>query len=168
MNKSLRYIIIYVFLVVLQLGIFNNVIIERGVIVFIYALFFIILPVRTPSWLMLILAFVTGLFYDSVFNTGGVHAFSTVFIAYFRSRILRIFANNFDIENAYRPGIKSMGVFNFLKFSFILLFIHNLLIYFLEVFHFNNFFSNFLIVIINTLLTLVVCVLLDLLFKKES
>jgi len=117
---------------------------------------------------VLIIAFITGLAIDSVFNTGGIHAFSSVMVAYLRPFILRFISNPYDLEQTVRPGIKSIGFNNFVKYAAILLLVHNLAIVYLEVFSFSSFFLNFVIALINTALTLLVCLLLEGLFRKEN
>ncbi len=168
MNKVPRYLLIVLMLMALQLSVFNHIYIGYGIVMFVYVLFILILPIQIPGWLILLTGFFTGIAVDSVFNTGGIHAFSTVFIAYLRPKVLKYFERSIDFELAYRPGIQSMGFMNFLRYTIIIVFFHNLLIFYLEVFHFRSFFSNFFIVIVNTLLTSLICIMFEALFKKEK
>jgi hypothetical protein len=55
-----------------------------------------------------------------------------------------------------------------LKFSTIIIFIHNFILYFIDLFHFNSFFFHLFIVIINSLLTILFCTLFKVLLKKEK
>lgn len=168
MNKIPGYTLILFLLLALQFAIFNHIYIGYGITMYVYILFFLILPLRTSGWLMLLLGFITGLAVDSVFNTGGIHAFSTVFICYFRPYVLRFFERSIDLELAFRPGIQAMGFMNFLRYTVFIVFIHNLFIFFLEVFHFGNFFFNLFLIIVNTLLTSFICIIFEALFKKEK
>lgn len=168
MNNTFRYIIVALFLLLFQIAVLNNIFIANGITIFAYILLIIILPFKISRQLLLIIAFVMGFFVDAVFNTGGIHAFVTVFVAFIRPVILRSFENSYDTELSFRPGMKSMGLLNFSKFTIVMVFIHHLLIHFIEIFHFNSFFSNLLIVIINTILTSLVCIIFEALFKKEK
>jgi hypothetical protein len=167
MNKIIRYAFVLFLLLVFQFAVFNHIVIGQGVTIFIYLFFFLILPLRTPGWALLMTAFLTGLAVDSVFNTGGIHAFATVFIAFMRPIILNRIEFVMDRDLVYRPGIRSMGWLNFLKYTFIISFIHQFTLFYLEVFHFRYFFYHLLIVLLNTLLTTVICLLIEVLFKAE-
>lgn len=167
MNNGLKYFLILILLLVLQLAIFNNISMGHGITVFIYIMFFLILPFRVPVWGILLLGFACGLMLDSIFNTGGIHAFSCVFIAYMRPKVLRIFEHSYDQETAFRPGIQSLGLSNFIKYTLGIVFIHNFVILFIEVFTLSLFFKNLFIVIVNTILTTFFCVVFEALLKKE-
>jgi len=167
MNKIVRYALVLFLLLVFQFAVFNHIVVEQGITIFIYLFFFLILPLRTPGWAVLLLGFSTGLAVDSVFNTGGIHAFATVLIAFLRPYILNKNEFVMDRELVYRPGIRSMGGVSFLKYSFTMAFIHHFILFYLEVFHFRSFFLHLLIVLINTLLTSIICMLIEVLFKSE-
>jgi hypothetical protein len=168
MNRVPLFSLILLLLLALQFAVFNHIYIGYGFTIYVYVLFFLILPFRMPGWLFLLLACIVGLGVDSVFNTGGIHAFSSVFVAFARPRILKSFEQSYDKELAFRPGIQTMGFLNFLKYSLVIVFIHNFLIFYLEVFHLRGFFYHLFIVIVNTVLTTFVCLLLEALFKKEK
>jgi rod shape-determining protein MreD len=168
MNNIPKYSVALLLLLALQFALFNNIVIGMGIIVFVYIYFILILPIKTPGWAMLLIGFITGLAVDSVFNTGGIHAFATVFISFLRMSVLKTVIQTFDFEAISKPGIQSMGFMNFSKYALSMAFVHNLLIYFIELFHFKMFFHSILVVIINTLITAFICILLDAVFKKEK
>jgi len=168
MNNIVRYFIILSLLLLFQFAVLNNIAIGNGITIFVYILFFIILPFRISGPLTLLMGFWVGISVDSVFNTGGIHAFSTVLIVFLRPMILRYFNNSFDIDLSFRPGIQSMGLTNFAKYVFTIVFLHHFLVYFIELFHFRSLLSHLFIVIVNSLLTTIVCILLEALFKREK
>ncbi len=168
MNNILKYSLVLFLLLLVQTTLFNHIIIGHGIIIFVYVLIILILPLKTPGWALLLISFLTGLAMDSIFNSGGIHAFSTVLTAFVRPLFLKILTNPYDLELAFSPGIRSLGFLNFLKYSSILIFIHNFSVAFLEVFNFSNFFFNLLIVLINSTLTLLICLMLEALFRKEK
>jgi rod shape-determining protein MreD len=168
MNNIVKYALILLLLLFMQIAFFNHIIIGYGIIVFVYILFILVLPVKTPGWTILLIAFFSGLAIDSVFNSGGIHSFSTVLVAFLRPLILRFVSNPYDLELAFRPGMKSLGFLNFVKYSVILVFVHNFMVLYLEAFSFSGFLLNFLIVLINTALTVLVCLLLEAMFRKEK
>lgn len=168
MNNYLKQILIFLLLVVLQTALFDNIVINMGISIYVYVMFILILPFKTPGWAMLLLGLTLGLLMDSFYNTGGIHGAATVFVAYARNTVIKIFQNAYDNEYAIRPGIKSLGFLKFARFVFILVLLHNLVVYFLELFHFKALFSNLLIALINTVLTTFIILAIESLVKKEK
>lgn len=78
MNSFLRYTGAFVLLVALQLLIFNNIEFSGYVNPYVYVMFILILPVSIPSWILLLLGFLTGFVIDVFSGTMGVHTFATV------------------------------------------------------------------------------------------
>ncbi len=168
MSNLIRYGLVPVLLLILQFSVFNNISFGYGITVFVYVLFFLVLPLRLPGWALLLIGFATGLIVDSVFNTGGVHAFASVFTMFMRPNILKTFEQSFDYDTTFRPGTQSMGFTNFIKYTISMTFIHNFVLFYLEVLTLKSFFFHLLIVIANTLLTTLFCVVFEALFKKEK
>ncbi len=54
----------FVFVIFIQIALINNIQVNSYLNAYIYVLFILLLPFETPKWLMLILAFFTGLTMD--------------------------------------------------------------------------------------------------------
>ncbi len=93
MLTVLQNILSFVLLVLFQVLALNNIQFLGFINPYIYILFIIALPVKTPRWLSLILAFILGLTLDIFSNTLGMHAFATVLIAFLRNGIINLFQN---------------------------------------------------------------------------
>jgi len=63
-NSVIRYTVIFILLVLLQILLFNNIQFSGYVNPYVYIMFILLLPVEIPSWLLLILAFFTGMTID--------------------------------------------------------------------------------------------------------
>jgi rod shape-determining protein MreD len=67
-NSILRFGLIFILLILLQVLLLNNIQFSGYVNPYVYIMFILLLPIEIPSWLLLLLSFVTGLIID--FFTG--------------------------------------------------------------------------------------------------
>ena len=74
MPVVLKNIFRFIILVLVQVLVLNNIQFLGYINPYIYILFILSLPVRTPRWASLLLAFVLGLTIDIFANTPGMHA----------------------------------------------------------------------------------------------
>ena len=131
-------------------------------------MFIIIIPARMNRNLVMFLAFLSGLIIDGFYNTGGIHAASSVFVAFLRPKFLTILESRFDNETIEMPTAKYVGVKFFIYYAGTIVLIHNILIYSLELFHLKSFIYNFWLVIANSAISLLLILLIDYLFRKEK
>ncbi|MFZ5940417.1 MAG: rod shape-determining protein MreD [Bacteroidota bacterium] len=118
-----------------------------------YTLFILLLPFETPGWLLLLSAFLLGTSMDVVNNTPGMHTMASLLMAFVRPYLLNLSAPREGYDTETYPRIYFMGFSWFLKYTLVLVFIHHLLLFYLEAFTFTNFFFTFLRVILSTALT---------------
>jgi len=157
MLTVIQNIVSFLLLVLAQVLILNNIQFLGFVNPYIYILFIISLPVRLPRWLTLILGFAIGLLIDTFSNTLGMHAFSSVLIAYARSFIIKLFTS-IDEGNNPTPSFHSFGVGAYIKYVFVMVFLHHASLFFLEAFSLGHFwlilFKTFLSSVITILIIL--------------
>lgn len=101
----LKYALIFVVSVMLQVLVFNNILIAKMISPFFYILFILLLPFETPRSAMLVLAFVLGLSIDAFNNTLGVHAAASVLVAYLRPSLLSLISSRETLESTVEPKI---------------------------------------------------------------
>ncbi len=154
-----RNILRLLFLVFFQVAILNKV--ELGGIVnpYLYVLFILLLPFETPKWLLLIAAFVCGLMIDMFSETAGLHASACVLMAFCRPGILKVISSKQDYEAGMRPIIQDLGFKWFFSYSLVLVGIHHLLLFYLEVFSFHEFFQTFFRMLLSIICTLSLIIL---------
>jgi rod shape-determining protein MreD len=157
----------FVFIILLQVLILNNIEFSGFINPYLYILFILLLPFETPKWILLLVSFILGLTIDIFSNTLGLHAFATVAIAYIRPYVLKIFAPREGYEAGMRPGLSSFGWEWTLKYFFIIVFIHHFILFFTETFKFQMFFPTLLRVILSTLFTVILIILSQLLTQKR-
>ena len=161
MNSVLRYTGAFFILIVLQLLIFNNIEFSGYVNPYIYVMFILILPVAIPSWILLILAFLTGLVIDLFSGTIGVHAFATVMAGYARPWVLSLNITAEASEPETSPSSYRNGLRWFLIYVGTVVMIHHMALFFVEIFSFRNFFLTLLRVLLSTAATTFFIVLFD-------
>ncbi|MBE0679045.1 MAG: rod shape-determining protein MreD [Bacteroidales bacterium] len=161
MNSVLRYTGTFLILIVLQVLIFNNIEFSGYVNPYIYVMFILILPVAIPSWILLVLAFLTGLVIDLFSGTIGVHAFATVMAGYARPWVLSLNITAEASEPETSPSSYRNGLRWFLIYVVTVVMIHHLALFFIEIFSFRNFFLTLLRVLLSTAATTFFIVLFD-------
>ena len=149
-NLIPRNILRFIILVLFQVLVLNNIQFSGYVNPFMYVLFILLLPFETPRWLLLVSGFLLGLSIDVFSGTIGMHAAATVLMAYMRPYVLSLIAPRDGYESGTYPRLYYFGFTWFLNYTIILVFIHHLVLFYLEVFRLTEFFSTFLRVILSS------------------
>lgn len=160
MIKALpRNIGIFLILVLIQILVFDNIQISGFIVPYVYVLLILLLPFDTPGWLLLIVGFVLGFTIDVFADTLGMHTIATTLMAFARPFVLDVIAPREGYEAGTKPRVAYYGLSWFFKYSGILIFIHNFVLFYIEIFRFGGFFSTLLRVILSTIITLLVIIL---------
>jgi rod shape-determining protein MreD len=152
----------------LQVLLLNNIQFSGYINPFLYVMFILMLPIETPTWLVISLGFVCGISMDAFSDTAGLHAAATTAMAYVRSYILKLFAPRDGYEFGMKPTLYSLGTTWFAYYSGILVVSHHLVLFTLETFRFNE--IGFIIAktLISSFFTIAVIFVAQLLiFKNE-
>ena len=153
-----RNILRFVMLVLVQVLIFNNIEIGGYITPYIYIMVIILLPFETPVSVSLILGFFLGLSIDIFTDTIGMHTASTVFIAFIRPYILSSFAPRDGYEPGTFPRVYYYGLPWFIKYAALIVLAHHLMLFYIEMFRFQDFFATLLRVILSSLFSIVLIV----------
>ena len=162
----IKYSVMFFILVLIQVLLLNQVQFNGYVNPCLYILFIMLLPLNTPKYAVLLLAFILGLTIDIFQNSFGIHAFSTVFIAYLRPVVIRIISTREEDRSDY-PGLKQNKLRWFLYYTTIMVFLHHLLLFYLEIFSFTHFIQTFYRVIVSAVFSIFVIVLSQFLIFRE-
>ncbi len=135
----IRYPLLFVWLVLLQVLILNNVQFSGYINPYLYLLFILVLPLETPNWALLLIACILGLSIDAFTSTLGMHTSASIFLAFCRPFVLRFLAPRDGYENKGKPGINEFGFKWFLAYSSILVLLHHFFLFSVEVFSFQHF-----------------------------
>ncbi len=158
-NSLLRYTFAFILIVLTQVLILDNIQFSPYAIPFLYILFLLILPFETPGWLLLVLGFLLGLTIDLFEHTYGIHTAATLFAAWLRPGVLKLFSPRDGYMSNTQPGISDYGLAWFLKYAITLIFAHHFFLFYFEVFSFHHFFATLWRVLVSSTFTLLLVVL---------
>ncbi len=157
-RELIRYIIMFIVLVLTQVLFLNQVQMSGFANPYIYILFIMLLPVNAPRYVLLLGAFFIGLSIDIFSNTLGVHAFASVFIAFLRPLIVRAITNREEDMEDY-PGLAQNGLGWFVYYTAIMVFLHHVALFFIEVFTFTDILGTLYRIVLSSLFSIFVIVL---------
>lgn len=158
----------FVFLVLLQVLILNNIQLGGYINPYLYVLFILSLPFDTPVALVMVLSFALGLSVDMFMNTAGMHAAACVLMGYLRSYVLKLIAPREGYEFSVEPNLQNLGPKWYLSYTAILVSFHHLVLFYIEVFRFSEFFSTLFRVILSTIFTLLLVFGIQFLLYKNK
>ena len=157
---------LFVLLLLLQVLIFNNIAYWGYVNPMVYIVFLLVAPYRENKTPYLLISFFLGLCVDIFSNTGVLHAASAVFIAYLRSPILHIvFGKNFEYQEL---DLLAYPFTKVLSYTTLMVVLHHILFYFLEVFNFNHLLLTIAKIIGASVFTVIVSLLFIYLFSRNK
>jgi rod shape-determining protein MreD len=154
-----RNIIRFIVLVLIQILLVNNIQVSGMINPYIYVLFILLLPFETPGWLLLVTSFILGLTVDLFMNTPGMHTVACVLMAFIRPSVLSGISPRDGYDPGTYPRVFYYGIEWFLKYTVILVLIHHLVLFYLEVFRFSEFFITFIKAIFSTLISVVLIII---------
>jgi hypothetical protein len=144
----------------LDLGIYFNPFLFVGAI--------LMLPFRTDKTLVLFIAFTTGLILDMFYNTMGMNAAACTFMAFCRPSVLRFYSPIGDYNADAAATIGSMGIRWIISYAGTLIFLHLLVLFYLEMFSFHDFFTTFFKVILSGIASLILLLITQSLFFRNA
>jgi|SRR5690625_464294 len=126
----------FVFFVLLQVIILNQINFLGYINPYLYILFILILPVSFPAWQVILLGFLLGLSVDIFEDSGGMHAAACLVISYLRPKLLRAsYGLSYDYQTLkfYDTSFKERFIFVTL-----MVIIHHLVLFLLVFFNFSH------------------------------
>ena len=148
-----RNIFRFVVVILFQVLVMDNVMINGYMIPYIYILFILLLPFETPRWVQLLSAFALGLSIDLFSGTLGMHTAASVLAAFARPYLLNLLAPRDGYDPETYPRVHYYGFLWFLKYAALIVVIHHLALFYLEVFQLKHFFSTLVRVILSSILS---------------
>jgi hypothetical protein len=103
---------------------------------------------------------------DIFMNTGGLHAFASTFMGFIRIFTLRMYITPEDEDNNISPGLYTLGARSYLIYSSILILVHQLVFFSLEVFKSDSIWLIIKKTLASTILNILILVFIQMLFAK--
>jgi rod shape-determining protein MreD len=136
--KLLKSAFALVVLLFVQIFVLNNFLFEGYLNPYIYIAYILFLPPRTSAFATLSLAFLIGAVVD-VFEGGyGVHTAASVFIAFLKPLIFRIFRTGKN-ELSKSSEVKQLGLLRSLAYLLTGIFLHHFVLFSIENFAWDSF-----------------------------
>ena len=167
MNSYLLINIVrFVFLVITQVLIFNNLNFLGFINPFVYVIFFYWYPIKGNRALFMVIALLLGLVIDIFSDTLALNALASVTIAYARPSIMRFcFGVNYDFQNF---SFKNTTKLQRITFMALLVFIHHLIFFSFEILSIAHILLILKKVLVTGIVTLILCTLFSSLFSPKS
>ena len=155
----------FLFLLAVQIVIFNNMNFLGYISPFPYILFIILYPVNGNKYGLLLASFFLGIIMDMFSNSGGIHTTACIVLAYYRPYLFKF---SFGLSYEYQT-VKLNDVLTPERFSFILLsvLIHHLILFTLEVFEISFFWDILIRTILSSIFTIILCIIIIYLIKPN-
>ncbi|OYT16438.1 MAG: rod shape-determining protein MreD [Bacteroidetes bacterium 4572_77] len=163
-KQILRFFVV----VVIQIFILNQLQFSGYINPYLYIIFILLLPIKTPQWLSLSLAFILGLTIDVFSQSPGLHTSATLFMAYIRPSVMYSLKISGELNKDLEPNLNNMETSWVLMYISILILAHHTVYFFLEAFSFSFILNTVYSVLFSSMSTFVVVVLAQLLTFKKS
>jgi rod shape-determining protein MreD len=160
-NSVIRFGLIFILLILFQVLLFNNIQFSGYVNPYVYIMFILLLPIEIPSWLMLLLSFFTGLIIDFFSGSHGMHTSATVLAGFVRPYVLRLVSPRDGYESGPDPSMVIYGFRWFLTYTLLIVLVHHMALFYLEVFRFADFFRTFLRIILSSVFSMAFILLIE-------
>ena len=164
-NNLIPQILAFIFYLVLQIFFVRQLVLFDYAFCFAYVGSILLLPFDTSRTRLVILGFLVGLIVDVFYNTIGANAAAMTLIAYLRPSIITLLMPQRGYDERDTLSLKSMGFPWFISYCGILIFVHHLVLFFLEASSLSLLGFVLLKVIASTIFTTLVLLIIQL-FRK--
>jgi rod shape-determining protein MreD len=155
----------FTILILVQVLILNNINFLGYINPYVYVLFILLYPIKNNRLVFIFLSFLLGLFVDFFLDSGGVNAAACVTVAYMRPLILK-----FSFGMTYEHQTVKFNNTEFvqrLTYFTILIFIHHVILFSLEIFNISYFLLILKKSIFSTVFTAILCLLMTVIFSHK-
>ncbi|QNM84745.1 rod shape-determining protein MreD [Polaribacter pectinis] len=167
MNKTLQFGLLFFFLLFLQVFILNNINFLGYVNPYLYIAFVFFYPLKESRFRFLLISFLLGLFIDFFSDSGGIHAFSILTIAYIRLIFVRIYFRKLPADYPFF-NLQSEAFGKVFNYVVTLTVIHHLILFSFANFSFQNISDVLLNTLFSSIFTLILFFLGTYIFTKNK
>jgi len=167
-NAWIKYGTYFILVVLMQGLVVNNIEINEYLNPMIYPVMIMMLPFEMNILLTMLIAFVLGISVDAFSNTFGLNASASIVIGYLRPTILNLIKPRDGYDSVLLPSIQDMGRLWFLSYASVILLIHHLWFFTIEILRFDLFFHIFLKTLFSLVFSLFLIILFQYIFYKPS
>lgn len=160
-KEILKYLMLFVVLVVAQVVVFNHLCLFNVAVPLVFIYFIIKLPVTLPiNWAMTF-SFLLGLMVDIFSNTQGMNALACTVLSALRLPMLRLyFPREEDMTNP-EPSLRTLGPGVYMKYLITAVAMYCALFFLIETFTFYNWGLMLLRIVASSLLSFIILLAFD-------
>lgn len=166
-SSPLKYVILFLSLVLIQVLICNNILLFGVAVPFIFIYLIISFPLNSNLNLLMGVAFLTGFMVDLFGDTLGLNCLACLLLSTLKKPFFYAYMPKDDKHELILPGIASMGWFNFIKYVLTLSAIYCFLVFTIELLSFESFGRIMIMAASSSILTVLVIIAVDALFNKN-
>ena len=153
-QESLKLLSSFIIILLLQIGVFNNMNLFNIINPSFYLLIFILYRTNFDRSLFILLGFFTGIIIDLTAQTYGCHTISTITICFTRELLEKYsFGVNSNLPKAMISGTTTL---NRLSFFFLIIIMHQIIYFSLIFFSFNFINTIIYYTLLNSIITFIV------------
>jgi rod shape-determining protein MreD len=167
MNNPLNMATLFIFLLFLQVFVLNNILFLDSINPYLYIVFVFLYPLKTNRIPFLFYSFLLGFLVDLFSDSGGIHAFSILYIAYIRLFFVRIYFRKVSVDYTFFK-LKSESFGKVFNFTVTLTVIHHLIYFSFVNFSFQNLSNVLLNTLFSSIFTLILYFLGTYIFTKSE
>lgn len=154
-------IVLFFVYVILQVVLLKNLVLFNTSFCFLYVAFILLLPVEMSNLRLMLIAFLLGISVDIFYNSLGLHTMALVLLAYLRNYWLVTITPQGGYDIGTPPTLSANGLQWFLVYTLPLVFVHHLVLFFVEASGFTLFWYTMLKAVSSLLFTMAVMLLLQ-------
>jgi hypothetical protein len=151
----------------LQVFIMKHLVLFNTAFCFIYVAYLILLPVEINILVLMGLGFLMGFAIDVFYDSLGMHASASVLIMYLRNYWLNLNTPQGGYDSNAAPTLAMNGILWFVVYAVSLIFLHHLVLFFIEAGGFGIFWFTLWKALASTMLTTLVILIIQLLFAER-
>ncbi|HEX5170092.1 MAG TPA: Rod shape-determining protein MreD [Cyclobacteriaceae bacterium] len=152
----------------LQVFVMKNVVLFHTAFCFIYVAYLLLLPVESNTLLLMAIGFLMGFIIDIFYDSLGMHASASVLIMYMRNYWLNLITPQGGYDSNAVPTLAMNGIQWFAVYTAPLVFLHHMVLFFIEAGGFGIFWFTLGKVFASTLLTILVILIIQFLFGDRK
>ncbi len=142
----------------------RNVVLFDKAFCFAYIAFLLLIPLEAGALLVMLMGFATGLIIDIFYDSLGIHASACVIIMFLRPYLVNLMTPRGGYDAGLVPTLREMGFEWFSVYSFVLILIHHLALFYIEASGVGMFFYTFSKAFFSSILTFTVVIIIQYLF----
>jgi rod shape-determining protein MreD len=159
--------VLFIFLLLLQVFVLNNILFLGYINPYLYITFVFIYPLKDNRIPFLFYSFLLGISVDFFSDSGGIHAFSILSIAYIRLFFIRVYFRKVAADFSFFK-LKSESFGKIFNYVVTLTIIHHLIYFSFTNFSFQNLSSVILNTLFSSIFTLILYFLGTYIFTKSE